>query len=749
MKYIFIVLVIFLQASLIFGQNHLSGVVLSEDERGRLSPVAFANVYWQNTNIGTSTDSVGVFHLALSEESNQLIVSFVGFESDTIEVKNFSQSLTIQLEKSNVLDAVEIEARQRTSQMSFINPIQTELITERELFKAACCNLSESFETNPSVDVSYTDAVTGTKQINMLGLAGKYTMISRENMPGIRMLGNSFGLSFIPGSWISSIQVSKGAGSVVNGFESMTGQINVELKKPDEGEMTFLNLFANQSGRTELNFVRTEKVAEHLSTTLLIHGNVRPIERDQNNDGFRDFPLQEQINVMNRWKYEGPSGLRAQFGIHYLDDSREGGQLEDERRDLSFGDYNVNIDNQKLEAFAKTGIIFTDQKYKSMGLQLSAVQHEQSAEIGLTNYQSEQRSFYANYIYQSIIKTSSHKFKTGLSFQFDQLEEEFNVLNYSRNERVPGVFYEYTYSPSPNLTLVAGVRGDHSNYFGTFITPRLHFRWASSETTVFRVLAGSGRRTANPFAENLSYFASGRKLILQPEQLKHPYGFDQEVSTNIGFNLTKDFRLDYRDGYLSADVYRTEFQNRVVIDLDQSSNQLWMYNLDGVSYSNVGQIELSYELIKFLDLRMAYRYVEAVTKYRDAERLNPFVPKHRAFVNLAYQTQKKLNDAQWLFDMTWQWTGIQRLPSTSDKSLANQRGTQSNSFSMLNAQVTRNFNKTWAVYVGMENIFNYRQNNPIIDASNPFGNEFDAAMVWGPIFGRMVYGGLRFKLEKE
>lgn len=733
-------------------QNSVKGVVITESKKGKLEPVPFANVYWMNTNYGTSTDSAGTFQLAIPENPTLLIASFVGYQSDTTVVEGFSQPITLQLKSSLQLNAVEVTSRRKSTEMSFINPMKMENLSERELFKAACCNLSESFETNPSVDVNFTDAVTGVKQIHMLGLDGPYTMISRENMPGIRGLGNAYGLTFIPGTWISSIQVTKGVGSVVNGYESIAGQINTELKKPDEGDEVFLNLFASQAGRTEFNFVNTLRLSEKWGTTLLLHGNYRPWERDRNQDGFREFPLQEQINLMNRWKYFG-TRLRAQLGLQFVQDEKEAGQtdqaVEDaERIQPQFEAWRMNVSTRKAEAFAKVGLVYPEFKYRSMGLQLSANFHEQNSTFGRTAYDAEQRSGYANYIYQSILGDTRHKFKTGLSFLYDEYNEVLDSNRFERLERVPGSFFEYTFAPNPNLTVVAGIRADYHNLFGAFVTPRLHFRYAYDEQTVFRLLGGSGQRTANIFAEHQAMFATSRQITLHGNR-NLPYGLQAERAWNFGLNLTRDFRLAYREGYVSIDLYRTDFEQQVVYDLYQSADQVLFYNLNGESYSNSFQAEISYELIKFLDMRLAYRWLEVRTDYLSGKRQKPFVPRHRLFANFAYETQRNLKNANWMFDLTAQWIGEQEIPGTESNPIAFQRPDRSPSFSLFNTQITRNFNKKWSVYAGLENIFDFRQDQPIVDPSNPFGNNFDAALVWGPIFGRMIYGGVRFRIKDE
>ena len=737
----------------LWSQESVSGVVISEDKKGRFNPIPFANVYWMDSNFGTTTDSNGVFQLAIPENASYLIASFVGYSSDTIEVSSYAKPLTLKLGTSVKLSAVEVEARRKSTEMSFMNPINTENISQDELFKAACCNLSESFETNPSVDVNFTDAVSGNRQIRMLGLDGPYTLISRENMPGIRGLGNAFGLTFIPGVWVESIQLTKGIGSVVNGYESIAGQINFELQKPEAKEETFFNLYANQGGRMEVNFIKNQKVSERWSTALLLHGNMRAFEQDMNSDGFRDFPLQEQVNVMNRWKYDNGKGLMGQIGFHYVNDEKVGGETEARKEELQeLGRdalYRLQINSEKAEIFTKTGIVFPAYKYRSMGLQMSASFIDQESFYGIRDYHAREESFYANYIYQSIIGNSFHKFKTGFSYLYDDYNEQLDDLEFSRTERVPGAFFEYSFEPSPQFTLVAGARWDEHNIYGGFFTPRIHLRYASDEYTVFRLLAGSGQRTANVIAERQSFLASSRSFQFLGQNPAYPFGIPMERAWNYGFNVLRNFTLDYRDGYVSLDLYRTEFVNQLVADRDESSNEVLFYNLEGESYANNAQFELSYELIKFLDLRAAYRFTEVRTQYRSGLRQQPFTPKHRWFVNLAYNTAKSLKGANWSFDLTLKRHGEQRIPLTADNPLDDQRAEMSPAFFLLNSQITRNFNEQWSVYVGVENLLDYRQENPIISSENPFGNNFDASMVWGPIFGRMAYFGLRMTLGKS
>ncbi|MDC1221521.1 TonB-dependent receptor [Salibacteraceae bacterium] len=718
-----------------FAQSNLTGVVIEETVDGFFEPIPFANVYWFGTQSGTSTDTLGQFELPLSEKTNVLIISYVGYKSDTIEIAE-KDKLTIVLKQSSELKGVDVVYRKRGTEISYMNTLKVETMGEKELFKAACCNLSESFETNPSIDVAFTDAVTGTKQIQMLGLDGKYSQITREQMPAVRGLSSVQGMTYIPGSWIQYIQLNKGAGSVVNGFESVTGQINVELKKPENSDRWFLNGYANQGGRTELNINAAQRVSDRVSTGVLLHGNLRPFEVDGNNDGFMDFPSGYQLNAINRWRFEQRNGWEGQAGANILTEDRQGGQLSSE---TAVPKYQLGWNTNRAELWGKTGYIFPKAKYRSIGFQGSALYHEQSSFYGSRQYDSEQRSGYFNSIYQSIIGTSTHKYRAGLSVQYDLYNERLDSLQFDREEIVPGAFLEYTFSYFDKFAVVAGIRGDYHNYYGFFFTPRLHARYEIREGSVLRLSGGRGQRTSNVISENASLLATSRTWDIQGDPSIQGFGLQPEVAWNFGLNLTQDFRLDYRPGAIAVDVYHTVFENQTIVDMEDP-RQVVFYNLNGESFATSVQGQVDYELYRRLDLRMAYRWQDVRTTYGTSLKEKPYVSKHRAFINLGYET---LNG--WKFDYTVLWQGQKRIPSTEANPVAFQRATRSPDIFLMNAQITKSWKERFDVYVGMENITNVKQNNPILAADQPFGPYFDTSLVWGPIFGRMTYVGFRLK----
>jgi len=646
---------------------------------------------------------------------------------------------------SIILDELQIVHREKSTKIGYLEPLKVEKIGQKELVKAACCNLSESFETNPSVDVSFTDAVTGTRQIQMLGLAGPYTQITREVMPDVRGLSAIYGLTYIPGTWVEGIQLIKGTGSVSNGYESIAGQINVELWKPETMDKLYLNGYANGKGRVEANANVKIGINDQWGTAFLLHGSNASFKHDRNDDGFLDNPLSRNYLLLNRWEFHGPQGGHFQFGVKGTSIDKVGGQVAfDPETDTGRTDHwGMDLLTRRLEGWAKIGKINPRKTWQSTGLQLSGVTHHQDSWFGLNKYQAVQTSFYANLIFQSIIGNTNHTFRTGAGVQYDDYEETLNREDYDRTEIVPGAFFEYTYNPFDKFILVAGIRADYHNLFGPFLTPRVFVRYPITDRTILRLAGGRGQRTANILAENNAVLATSREIIIEGDDPDKPYGLDPEVAWNYGVNLTQNFTLDYRSGVISIDFYRTHFENQVVMDYDFNPQQVLFYNLDGKSFSNSFQVQLDYEVINRLDLRIAYRWYDVKTTYRDQLLQKPLISQHRGFLNLGYETRK-----YWKFDFTLNRQGKKRIPDLSSNPEEYQLEAYSPAYFLVNAQISKAWRESFEVYLGVENLFDFKQKNPILSSEDPFSPYFDSSLIWGPIFGRNIYLGFRYKIKE-
>ena len=710
-------------------------------------PLPGANVYWLDTSVGTVTDFGGKFTIPYESSYTKLIISFVGYKTDTLTV-SAPRTIYHLLRPTSELDEVKLTGRKQTTAKSYLQSQNIITVSSDELLKAACCNLSESFETNPSIDVNFADAVTGTRQIKMLGLTSPYILIATENIPSIRGASQAYGLSFIPGTWVESIQITKGAGSVVNGFESIAGQINAELQKPTADDRVFVNAYAGANGRLELNTHLNTKVTDKWSTGLYLHGNMRDNKFDKNNDGFLDVPIKKQINIMNRWQYINPEkGFVSFINLRILDDNNQSGEedFDPDTDALTTNAWGSEIDTKRFEFSSKFGYVNPEIPYQSLGIQFSFSNHDQNSYFGLNQYNIKQNSVYSMAVYNSIIGDSRHKIKTGLSFTYDHYDEFVNTTVFERSERSFGGFFEYLYDNLDKLTLTAGLRFDTHNLLGEFITPRFHLRYIPWEKSAFRFSVGRGKRSANIFTENQQLFATSRAINIL-DTTGPIYGLDPEIAWNYGLSLLQGFNLFERKADLTIDFYRTVFKNQVVVDWENPF-EVNFYNLDGESYANNLQLEFNYNTFENFDLRMAYKYYDVKTDYLSGKLSRPLTPKHRLFANAGYETPEEDGKGNWKFDATYNWLSEQRFASTSNSPMQYQLPENTPTIGTLNLQITKVFSPNFELYLGGENVTNVKQRNPIVSANDPFGPNFDTTFVYGPIFGSMYYTGLRYKIN--
>ncbi len=710
------------------------------NNQNQKTPLVGANVFWLGTTTGVATDENGAFQLLKPARlPARLVVSYIGYKSDTLEITADRHEAEVILSATRDLDEVVVAGRQSGTHVSHMEPVMTQVITTSELQRAACCNLSEAFETNASIDVSYTDAVSGAQQIQMLGLAGIYSQILTENMPTIRGLGQPFGLGFIPGPWMESIQISKGAASVINGYESITGQINVELKKPEHDERFYYNLYANDFGRLESTVNAAVQLGGGWHTMVMAHGEMMNNKIDHNHNLFLDHPMMKKLNIINRYRYDKPGVMESQFGFRLLQEEREGGQLAFYENGATPGSdsyYGFGVNTRRYEAFARTGFFFRRMPDASLGTQLNFTHHDVDSWYGQRPYDGTQNTFYANILFENTLGHPDHRMTAGVSYLFDDYRESLSDSLFSRTESVPGVFAQYTYSIPEQLTVTAGARVDLHNLHGTFFTPRIHMRYAINEQTIFRASAGKGYRVPNMIAENTGLLVSNRSMIVREDILP-------EQAWNFGASLTRNLILFNRDASLVADVYRTSFVNQLIVDVDTDHRQAVFYNLNGRSFANNYQVEFSFEPARLLEVTAAARYSDVQTTINDELQEKPFVNRYRGLLTGSYATRNN----RWQFDATAQFNGTGRIPSTGMLPAELQMPERSPAHTIVLAQITYRWREL-DVYIGGENLTNFRQKHPIIDAGNPFGEYFDASMVWGPITGRMFYMGLRYAINR-
>ena len=708
-----------------------------------------ASVFWAGTTVGTTTDLDGRFSIALPVDwPAALVASYVGFRPDTLRFQMApSTPVAFNLKASVELGEVEVVDRVSGVRLDTRSTIALEIIGQKELKRAACCDLSESFETNATVDVNFSDAISGTKTIRMLGLDGKYAQISLENLPFIRGLSSTFGLTLIPGTWIKDINLSKGIGTAVNGPNAMTGQIDLCLLDPLAEGPLFVNVYGNSQGRTEANLHTAQATGKNSGNILLLHGNLFQQEMDQNADDFMDQPRTRRFNVMDRWMRRTERGM-TQLGVRYVTDERKGGQtlmsMDDPEHQAHAGDpYVVDIRNEMVDVFGKQGVVFKNDPTKSVGFLFAARRHDVNSQFGRRKYTGLQESLYASAVYQMLLGTGTDQLKAGLSFQMDDYQEALRFTQFaaadsafSRVERMPGAFAEYTLQRT-DFTLVAGMRADVNSVFGNAYSPRIHMKYDLGPLTNLRLSAGQGFRTANPLAESASVLASSRRVVVQG-----PLGMER--SWNMGLSFLHKFKWLERKWAVAVDLYRTEFITQVVTDLDRDPRTVAFYMLKGPSYANSVLADVQVELTRQLDLKFSYRWYDTRTTYDGRLLERPFVPIHRGLVDLAYTDRKE----RWRGDLTLNLFGEGRVPSTLSNPEAFRTIARSPAYSTLHAQITRVLGAC-EVYLGAENLTSTLQQQQIISPQDPYGPYFDASLIWGPTNRAMFYGGFRYTIDRK
>jgi outer membrane receptor for ferrienterochelin and colicin len=751
------------------------GTVL--DDKGY--PLVGANVYWVGTTIGVATDLDGRFDLQEVKTTNLLVSSFMGYHNDTTEVNSHSP-LTIVLVNDLVLEEVNIVERKMAVLRSRVSPLQTETITGEALCMAACCNLSESFETSASVDVAYSDAATGAKQIRLLGLSGTYVQMLTENTPNIRGLAQAFGMEYIPGPWMEAIQVSKGTSSVLNGYEAIAGQINVEYLKPQTQDPISLNAMISTETHAEVNATGGWDLNDKVSTGILFHAQNMSLELDHNHDGFLDMPKNTNVNLLNRW-YVKTGDYTGQFLVRGLYDHRVGGFTKEATDAIS--PYAIDLSTYRVDGFIKNGYVFNNELGTSIGIIASASYHNQQNSYGSRHWNAAQTNAYLNAIFQTSFddyafdpwEEHEHKLSAGLSVNYDKYDESLSPLALSPNSHIasrwevtPGVFAEYTYTYKDKVTLLAGIREDYSSTYGFFTTPRMNLRFAPFEWWTVRGSVGLGYRSPNAIADNAAYMPSNRIYDFDAANLA------QERSMNTGISTVFYIPVGKRELQLSGEYYYTKFLDGVITDMDRSLHGITLYNMHDVEgaqyFSHNWQLEANMEILRGWSMTAAFRYTDVKQTSFNSEvgeyqlRDKPLQNKFKGIVTMSYQTPLKT----WQFDLTAQFNGEGRMPDgfkipETNGQLSKQYFTDQSGqihhkwYPQLLGQVTKFF-RTWSIYLGAENMTNFTQDNPIVGDRveheghrlvDPSSASYDASMIWAPIHGWKLYLGFRWALERE
>lgn len=735
MKKYFPLLLFMLFPILSFSAEKLKGYVYAPDK----TPIIGAQIHWENKKTGVVSDENGYFEIeGTPHKDHMLHINYIGYEESVAHVHEYEEMLEIVLKSNTELNEVVVTKSVPGRLNLRTDPLKSEKMGTKELSRAACCNLAESFETNPSVDVQYSDAVTGAKQIQMLGISGNYVQLLTENFPNFRGAAKIYGLDYVPGPWMESILISKGAASVKNGYESISGQVNLDYKKPTEADPLSLNLFMSDASRVEGNADAAFVLSDKLATGLFLHYSNEKKEHDSNDDTFLDMPKKHQFNVMNRWHYQTDNFI-SQSAVKFVNDERTSGQTRHTMTDeQDFDPYTIRNITNRGEFFSKNGFILDHEKNESVAVIVSGSYHDQKSQYSVDRYNLYESNLYGLLMYEKDF-SDMHKLSTGVNYNWDKFGQTIALSRLvsgkqPEKETSAGAYAQYTFSLNNKLIVLAGLRADYSSLHDWFITPRVHIKYDIFPGAHLRLSAGKGYRSVFALAENSYLLASSRTLKIA-DNLK------QESAWNYGISGTFHIPIAGEELALSAEWYYTDFSNQVVVDMDSDPHAVSFYNLDGKARSSVFQIEASYPLFEGFTLLGSYRWMDTKVNYGGKEMLKPLTSRYKALATASYETPMRI----WQFDLTTQFNGSGRMPTPDAENPLWDKNFKS--YIVMNAQVSKFF-RNWSVYAGVENLTNFKQKNPIISAENPYSSDFDATMVYGPTQGRKFYVGLRFNISK-
>lgn len=732
----------------------IEGTVIDSDDYAMTG----ATVRWIDGG-GTTVDVDGKFTLAPEAGKTTFVISFLGFASQEFRADTLTGPIAVTLlEEGSTLGEIEVVARDAGATGSIFNTRNVERIGAKELRKAPCCSLAESFENSPVVDLSYGDPLTGRREIQMLGLRGNYTQLTLEKRPMLDGLAAPFALDLIPGPWVSGIQIGKGSGSLESGAQGMNGEINSELIKPTDGPKLYLNAFAGSQGRGELNAITNQQIGKSLWLGAMAHGSFTESNHDRDFDRFKDMPDRRTGVGMLRLFRKSDDNWEGQWNILGVRDRRSAGQQDVHDHGQPTTDpYIIEQDNRRVEAWGKTGYYGFNKPHQSIGFIYSGSYHKLNNLYGRKVHQGEQMSGYFSTMYHTRIANDNHQIAIGGTARVDDFTETFTGRDVSRSENTVGVYGEYTFSWEESregadfraFTAILGLRADRHNLGGNQFSPRLNLKYNPTEKAAIRFSAGRGWRSPNVLVDNLNWLPSSRVVTLETEDNEvdnsNPGFLGLESSWNYGINVTQDFTLGGREGQLMFDAFRTIFTDQIIVDAEQDITSLRLYQLDGTSRANSLLLSLTYELLPLIDIKLAYKYNDVQQTYAtNGLREVPLTPRHRALATIGYDGKR------FKAHLNYHWTGEQRLIDFDDipETIFLPHPQRTPAFGLLSVNFTYVANGRTEYYLGSENLTNLTQRNAIIGAWEPFdGGYFDASQVYQPLFGRLIYAGVRYTIE--
>lgn len=740
---------LFAKAQSLFEVN---GTVFSEGQ-----PLAFSNVYLENSTTGTITNENGIFKLTnLKPGSYTLVASFTGYGTSKkrVQITNKNLQIKFNLVEDNSLQEVIITGTLKAvSRLE--SPVPVEVYSTTFLKKNPTPSVFEALNNVNGVRPQLNCNVCNTGDIHINGLEGPYTLVMIDGMPIVSGLSTVYGLSGIPNSLIEQIEIVKGPASSLYGSEALGGLINIITKLPENAPLFFAESFGTSWG--EINFDLGVKANVGKNATVLVGANYFKYDQliDNNNDNFTDLTNQDRISLFQKWNFKRRNKRNFSLAGRYFYEDRWGGELQ-WNKSFRGGDevYGESIYTSRFEIFGNYQLPLSEK----IDFQFSYSDHDQNSVYGNTPYLAKQRIGFGQFIWDKKIK--SHDLLLGAAIRYNYYNDNTTATILADETAIPSLFVQDEIGFNNKQSLLLGMRYDYNSRHGNIFTPRIAYRFKPTDDDIIRLNAGTGFRVVNLFTEEHAALTGAREVIIKDE-------LNPEESYNITLNYLK--KLYLKNGmYFTIDTsaWYTYFANAIIPDYDTNPNQIIYDNLDGFSQSSGLSFNIDAVFGSGIRASIGATYQDVSKTENGIKTPQILTEKYSGVWSFSY----KHYGTNLTFDYTGSLYGPMRLPLLGE---LDPRSEYSPVWSIQNIQITYDGIDRFEMYGGIKNLLDWTPNkgNPFIIArsddpfdqnvvfdtngnaiptlDNPYALTFDPSYVYGPNQGIRLFFGIRYALNNS
>ncbi|WP_372636239.1 TonB-dependent receptor plug domain-containing protein [Fodinibius sp.] len=716
----------------------IQGTVSSEGEA-----VAGANVALLETRKGTSTDADGRFLLStIDPGAYQLVVSAVGFarhqEKITVE-KDIPQTLTIRLKpKVEELEQVVVTGTMRETYVKE-SPVKVSVINARRLQQGkTSSNIMDLIGSVNGLSTQLNCGVCGTNAIRINGVEGPNTAVLIDGMPLMGALASVYGLNGISPSIIDRVEVIKGPQSTLYGTQALGGVVNIITKNPANTPSFTADMYGKSTREGNLNLAGSPQSGRFKG---FVSGDILRMQHyfDENNDGFNDVPKRSRVALFGKGIVTGKRGDQLwSIATKLYDEKRTGGVR------AYTGDLRGSGEVYGESIYTRRAELLTELRPRGLNQQLrisgALTYHDQDSYYGTEHYDARQGIIYGQATWDQQL-TGAWQLLAGATVRYQTYHDNTPATSGNPDRRfIPGIFAQSELSLG-DVTLLGGLRFDHHAEHGLITAPRLSAKYRPSERTTVRISGGTGFRVVNVFTEDHAALTGSREVVFTED-------LEPERSRSITASVEHIIYFGSNPMTVGMDGFYTRFSNKIIPDYDRDPNLIVYENLDGHSVTRGASISIEQNFTSIpLTYNAGFTLMDVFTNENNERRALTYAPGYTGTLGLTYRFRWGLS-----LDYTANLVGPKRMPDNYVEDFGRDRWSPAHATHDL--KLTKEFTDVnssrgvgFEAYFSAENLFDYTQGSPLVDAASPFSPDFDTIYTWGPVVGRTLGLGVRLNLR--